>query len=107
MRVAISVVALVLVAALGLPAGAVEPAPHITDPAGDANALNGQGLVTGSAAQGHVDPRRLCAGRPPRRPLRHRLQGRAGRWGRPHVRPVRARGTHHHGGPAPPAPARP
>ena len=56
MRVAISVVALVLVAALGLPAGAVEPAPHITDPAGDANALNGQGLVTGSAAQGTSTP---------------------------------------------------
>ena len=56
MRVAISVVALVLVAALGLPAGAVEPAPHITDPAGDANAINGQGIVTGSAAQGTSTP---------------------------------------------------
>lgn len=56
MRVAIGVVALVLIAAIGLPAGAVEPTPHLTDPAGDANAINGQGFVTGGAAQGTSTP---------------------------------------------------
>ncbi len=56
MRVAMSVVVLLMVSVLGLPAAAVEPTPQITDPAGDANAVNGQGFVTGGAASGTSTP---------------------------------------------------
>lgn len=42
--------------ALVLPVGADGPEPHVTDQAGDANALNGQGLLVGGAADGTQGP---------------------------------------------------
>jgi hypothetical protein len=47
---------LLLLLALALPASAQTAPPDITDPTGDANALNGQGLVTGGAADGTATP---------------------------------------------------
>ena len=44
-RAVLSVAALAALTALVLPAGADGPAPHVTDAAGDANAVNGQGLA--------------------------------------------------------------
>lgn len=46
--------------ALVLPAGAAGPAPQLTDQAGDANALNGQGFLTGGAADGNVTPQQYA-----------------------------------------------
>jgi hypothetical protein len=50
-RTAVAAAALA-VGALVLPAGAADPAPHVTDQASDANAINGQGLLVGGAADG-------------------------------------------------------
>lgn len=47
--------------ALVLPAGAAGPAAQVTDQAGDANAANGQGLLTGGgAADGMATPQQYA-----------------------------------------------
>jgi hypothetical protein len=46
--------------ALVLPAGAAGPAPQVTDQAGDANVLNGQGLLAGGAADGSATPQQYA-----------------------------------------------
>lgn len=48
------------VGALVLPAGAAAPAAQITDQAGDANALNGQGFLAGGAADGSATPQQYA-----------------------------------------------
>ncbi|MGI9018324.1 MAG: hypothetical protein ACR2HR_14685 [Euzebya sp.] len=47
MRAALCVLVLLLTVALAGPVAAADPNPQVTDIAGDANAINGQGLVTG------------------------------------------------------------
>lgn len=42
--------------ALVVPAGAAAPTAHVTDQAGDANGVNGQGLVVGGLADGSTTP---------------------------------------------------